>query len=604
MSELTTSTTYQNDLTQLVTSILGESVINNYLLNTTSSSSNPSSLTSLESEGPIPIYHINNPNDANKLLEALSSDPLIKDLFNNGASGITTSSLSNSLNSNLLQPEASEPIYQYNSSNDPTYLFEPLLGDSVIKNSSVSETFETTTSSSSNPSNSNSLEPETFEPIYEGNSLNDSTYLLPPLLDDSVIKNNPVSETSGTTTSSSNNSSNSNSLLPKTAAPIHTGNHPFSVVVKNILGSNITYVNIHSISEDTGVNYDFWTNYDFKTTDNTLVFKGASEAGNTVEGFLKNIESGEQFSIGSTVADKSEKWSLDYSQYPIPDGQYKLSVKAIDSKGNIDTAQSPKLLVIDTDYDIEPDVTDKSINSYLLLHSQINKAIKYWKDIIKNDIPDHNGIDDLKIKFVVSDKSFDGLGGQLANTGGYSLRPDFSGINDYDPITGKALPNSSYLPSYAVITIDSADINTFNTYYGLITLQHEIAHAIGFNSFTFASKELIHEFSYGKQYYGFIGENSLITYHALGGNINHTSVPLENTNPGHWNELLFPDSWDEAYTGFMYPDELMTSESRPLKNPILSKLTLAAFMDLGFQVDMTKGDSYKIDSYLLDKIPY
>jgi Bacterial Ig-like domain len=443
----------------------------------------------------------------------------------------------------------------------------------------------------------------------EINIFNSNRDHLPQLLLKSSKTSSPLEEPFGATNSSSITTSEPNSLAIKNNRSIIRTSTYDSQLVDLLLRKPLkrTYLSFESISEDTDISNDF------KTSDNTLVFEGASKVGNEVEGFLRNIASGGQFSIGTTTTDKSGRWTIDYSQNPLSDGKYEVFFKATDAKGNVGNASLSEL-EIDTNYDIEFDFTDASIQNNIPLQSRIREAGKFWEDIIKNDILDenhttHGFIDDLKIKFEV--QYFDGLGGGLANTGGYERRAGFSGINDYDPITGKVLPNSSFLPSYAVITIDSADVNDIlTTDYGLDTLKHEIAHAIGFNSGTFASKGLIDKFTYNpyavpfinqyETYQGFKGENAVKVYHELGGNPLHRSVPLDADSPSHWNEWLFPDDSEFVLSGFWSPfdtDELMTTNPPNDKNDkvYLSKLTLAAFMDLGFTVDWNKADNIQVD---------
>ena len=154
-----------------------------------------------------------------------------------------------------------------------------------------------------------------------------------------------------------------------------------------------------------------------------------------------------------------------------------------------------------------------------------------------------------------------------------------------------------------------------NSDYGLLTLQHEIAHAIGFNSATFDNKMIldgsgnqvksVKEIKQGDKVigYGFTGGNANKVYQKeLGGFPNHTSVPLENRNDsGHWNEWLFPDSSEDLF--LFGEDELMTTSTPPGEDDtILSKLTLGAFEDLGFIVDESKARNTEVfqGSILLD----
>ena len=357
-------------------------------------------------------------------------------------------------------------------------------------------------------------------------------------------------------------------------------------------------ITITSISEDTGLKGDF------RTSDNTLIFNGKAEAGSKVEVFLDNK------SIGIAYANAQGNWVHNYSQVKLPDKSYTLTAAETNVFGEIKTAV-PTTLEIDTDYDIELDFSDPSVIDNLTLQNQIKKAAEYWEGIILNDIPDVKDsnvgdpkkgglIDDLKIKFVIG--TVDNKGGVLAFASMYDSKRVSLPRNSVDPLTGQPLSSFNYLPSSALIVIDSADLSDImNTNFGLQTLQHEIAHAIGFNSQTFADKGLVK--NVGGNHYGFTakGNNALLAYHALGGKLSHTSVPLEDKpNPGHWNEWLFPDGQGE-YRSFPSPpiagqDELMTTSTpRGSGDAILSKLTLGAFQDLGFSVDLNKGADLKIN---------
>jgi 5-keto 4-deoxyuronate isomerase len=365
---------------------------------------------------------------------------------------------------------------------------------------------------------------------------------------------------------------------------------------------------IISISEDTGIKGDFITG------DNTLIFNGTAEPKSKVEVFL------ERNSIGIVYANNKGKWSHDYSQVKLPDGKYELTAEETNLLGEVETIQQP--LEIDTDYNIDLDFTDTSIANKQSLQDQIKKAADYWEGIISNDLPDVNDpevggfVDDLKIKFRVKEilnkeEKKDGKEGSLAVANTFRLR---------DPLTGEP-QSADYLPYHAIIEIDSADVDDITgTTYGLQTLKHEIAHAIGFNSATFAKKimlidkatfeqkPLLKKFS-GTNRYGFEGPKALAAYRALGGNTDHSSVPLEDDEegtPSHWHEWLFPDFTEmKKKTLFpsFYKDELMTASSPSrirwyedllLPDAFLSELTLGAFQDLGFDVEPKRGENTKI----------
>ena len=348
---------------------------------------------------------------------------------------------------------------------------------------------------------------------------------------------------------------------------------------------------------------------DFRTSDNTLIFNGTAEPGSKVEVFL------DRKSIGIADVNDQGNWLHNYSQFKLPDGKYILTAAETNLFGQVKTA-IPKLLEIDTRYDIELDFTDPSMAGKQELQKQIQLAADYWEGIILNDIPDVKDeydkvggfVDDLKITFKIENK--DGKGGSLAhtNTMPKSVATEKK-LDEYislrkpviDPLTGQ-LQSESYLPYHTFIYLDIADFSDeiIGT-YKLDTLKHEIAHAIGFNSETFNKKKLIKE-DIGKNRYGFTGTKALGTYKTLGGKATHSSVPLEDDpglTPSHWNEWLFPDSTKNTLFGIenkkFGTDELMTT-SPPVgeEDVFLSELTLRAFQDLGFTVDPDKGADTKV----------
>lgn len=372
-------------------------------------------------------------------------------------------------------------------------------------------------------------------------------------------------------------------------------------------------VDIISITEDRG------TEGDFKTSDDTLIFNGTAEVKSKVEVFLDGK------GIGTTQTDDKGNWSYDYQKTKLADGKYDLSAKYTDSRNGVISAKQELVIEPDTTYDIDLDFTDKSFNPNFnpsndpkfearmakipVLQAQIRDAAEYWEDIILDDIPDvkkSNGtlIDDLEITFKIEDLKnkgkLDGKGKTLAVANTFELR---------DPLTGQQSTTTDYIPYQAVITIDSVDIDNFiddngnGTTYGLQTLKHEIAHAIGFNSATFENRGSVTTIvENGTKYYGFNGTNALKAYKSKKGKQDHKSVPLENkSNPAHWNEWVFPDKTelqtipDARLFGFP-DDELMSSTTPNNQNAVLSKVTLGAFQDLGFDVNPNAGSNLEVYS--------
>ena len=75
-------------------------------------------------------------------------------------------------------------------------------------------------------------------------------------------------------------------------------------------------------------------------------------------------------------------------------------------------------------------------------------------------------------------------------------------------------------------------------------------------------------------------------YKTISGNASATYVPLETTGGAgtvnaHWSEAVFDT-------------ELMTGFAESNSNMPLSRLTIAALADLGYQVDYGAADSYQL----------
>lgn len=192
------------------------------------------------------------------------------------------------------------------------------------------------------------------------------------------------------------------------------------------------------------------------------------------------------------------------------------------------------------------------------------QAADRWAQIITGDLPNatYNGVtvDDLLID--ASATTIDGAGGILGQAGPDRFRSGTS------------------IPYHGIMEFDSADLANLQAGGGLIyTVMHEMGHVLGIGTI-WSTRGLLS--GAGTSNPIFTGAQATAQYNALFGT-NATGVPVENTGgsgtrDAHWRETTFGN-------------ELMTGWLNNGVNP-LSRVTVASLADLGYQVDITRADSY------------
>lgn len=210
-------------------------------------------------------------------------------------------------------------------------------------------------------------------------------------------------------------------------------------------------------------------------------------------------------------------------------------------------------------YDIDFSFLDSGAQQYA---SYFTNAATRLESIITEGVADvsYQGgiIDDLLIE--VSVEPIDGEYGVLGSAG-----PDF-----WRPGT--------YLPYLGGMRFDSADMAWMATDGTLAdVIVHEMLHVLGLGTlWSFAG--LIS----GDQY---IGDNALDEYKALSGDTGANGITLTTgvgpgSDYGHWDEGTFDN-------------ELMTPFINDGNNP-LSRITVGALEDLGYNVDYSQADGYSL----------
>ena len=198
-------------------------------------------------------------------------------------------------------------------------------------------------------------------------------------------------------------------------------------------------------------------------------------------------------------------------------------------------------------------------------------AAERWGRIITADVPavvvDGETVDDIVID--ADGMAIDGPKGILGRAGPTMLRP------------------GSFLPAAGMMSFDSADLAMMEADGSLVSvIVHEMAHVLGFGAIW---EELGLRAGAGTDDPTFTGAAAMREYAAMTGGAATRAVPLANaggpgTRNSHWREDVFGN-------------ELMTGLLDAAPNP-LSRLTIAAFEDMGYAVDYASADAFELPSVL------
>jgi len=202
-------------------------------------------------------------------------------------------------------------------------------------------------------------------------------------------------------------------------------------------------------------------------------------------------------------------------------------------------------------------------------------AADRWATVIVGDLPsvrvDGEVIDDLLI--LAQGTDIDGPRGILGQAGPTHIRPASAGKYKFLPVKG-------------TMSFDTADLKAMQqdgTLKDVIT--HEMGHVIGIGTI-WERKGLLKDA--GLNTVRFVGKNARIEFGKLKKS-KAADVPVENTGgpgtaDGHWRESVFRN-------------ELMSGFIAAPNNP-LSRLTVASLLDLGYEVDLSKAEAYKLPDLL------
>lgn len=202
-------------------------------------------------------------------------------------------------------------------------------------------------------------------------------------------------------------------------------------------------------------------------------------------------------------------------------------------------------------------------------------AADRWTRVIVGDLPsvlvDGEVIDDLLI--LANGAPIDGTGLILGQAGPTRLRPSSAGA-------------AALLPAKGQMTFDTADLAAMQAKGTLNdVICHEMGHVLGIGTI-WPMKGLLNTSSPNNP--TFEGTQAKKEFGKLAGG-GPKPVPVENTGGAgtrnsHWRETVFRT---ELMTGFV---------STP-GNP-MSAMTVASLADLGYKVDITKAEPYKLPNLL------
>lgn len=260
-------------------------------------------------------------------------------------------------------------------------------------------------------------------------------------------------------------------------------------------------------------------------------------------------------------------------------GPHAVTLTATDADGNTASA-TIDLLVESPGFDIRLRFLDDFSASE---RQAIRNSLDPWLAAITGDLRggfppldagddclmDERGIDDLAIAVQIGD--LDGPGGTLAQARPCLMRMDESG--------------NFTTASSGIVTIDLADLSNDSDFVETVT--HEVGHVLGIgvgNLKGWGSNE--QDLDTRDPF--FTGTNTVDAFDELVGSDAYLDrgVPLANTG----GQGTFGAHWRE----FNFDDELMTGVANAGVDDPLSRISIAALEDIGYEVDLSAADDYSL----------
>ncbi|MEM8911649.1 MAG: lamin tail domain-containing protein [Planctomycetota bacterium] len=232
--------------------------------------------------------------------------------------------------------------------------------------------------------------------------------------------------------------------------------------------------------------------------------------------------------------------------------------------GSVLTSEQPTGPI--SEFDIEVVFPDDTLSESQ--QSLFELAASRWEQIIVGDVPDVGSIDDVRIEATAP--SIDGVGNILGQAGPTFVRTD------------------SRIPLQGIMQFDAADVAALEASGDLSdVILHEMGHVLGLGTI-WDDLGLLDDDPEDPR---FLGEAATAEYNAIFG-LAESSVPVEDdggpgTALGHWEE-------DDLRNGssLSFGAELMTGFlNAGVVNPI-SRITIAQFQDIGYEVEFRTADDF------------
>jgi hypothetical protein len=320
-----------------------------------------------------------------------------------------------------------------------------------------------------------------------------------------------------------------------------------------------------------------------RRSDGAVLGRGTQSAQGTIPATEYLFSISDSFGDGICCANGQGSFDLRASgaNFFTSDGQYGtgLSVEFTlndHGTGTVVDGTEPTTPTRAGDYDIELVAADGFNPSGLeTIVDALFAAAERWEEVITGDLPDINGIDDLRITYDFS--PIDGRGGTIGSAGPRRIR------------------QGSLLPYEGVMTFDSADVGSLSSAELEALFLHEMGHVLGIG--TLWRNLGCSQCEQGNPRYNPTGQcpAAEAAFEATPNVGANTDLLIEQdggqgTACGHFDETLLQS---EVMTGFL-------TVNRQTGISELSTITIGTLQDMGYTVNFDVADDYVLPTSSLN----